>query len=586
MAAACMFGCAWFVTAVATCQEQPTPTAQVQPPSAADPDLLEKLGSPQSTWRTFRDASTQEAIPCFDLSGFTADTVSAKGESWVYKLKEILDRTGMYQVLLSHQPDDSKSAVSLLDYIPEAPDLYATFSSEDLEDLRQIRLARNTDNLWRFSRETVDAIDPLWDRWKTKLIAAATVTVQPTEKPTAEKLRDAFPPQYHRKRFLLFDWQWISLAGLLLLGFAADALVRCLLHYLTAAWFRFVRTDADFEAERRLWKPVGLLAQALVWYCGMLIVDLPAGVLQVLLAGLKLFALLAAIWTVFRLTDVLTLYLCRQAAKTDTRLDDALAPLFSKTIKIIAVGIGILMFAEAFRLPYKGLIGGLGLGGVALAFAAKDTISNLFGSLTVLIDRPFEIGDWIISDNVEGTVEVVGFRSTRVRTFYNSLISVPNSLFTTAIVDNMGQRRYRRVRANLGVEYGTTPEQIEAFCEGIRELIRQHPYTRKDNFLVCFHQFSENSLDILVNCFLSLDDWQLEKEEQQRFYLNILRLAAQLDVSFAFPTRTLHLFQEERPGDDRVLNYKDPHAVGRHEASRLVDPNYRAFDADAGEDAA
>ena len=578
-----MFGWFWFVSATATCQEQPSPTAQVpqqQPPQVVDPGLLEKLGSPQSTWRTFRDASTEEAILCFDLSDFTSDTVSAKGESWVYKLKGILERTGMYHVLLSHQPDDSSSSVSVLDYLPYATDLYATFSSEDLEDFRQIRLARNPDNLWRFTRETVDAIDPLWERWQNKPIATAAATVQSTEKPTAAKLRDAFPSRFHRRRFLLFDWQWICLAALVLLGFAADVLVRYVLRFLTAAWFRFVRTDAAFKAERRVWKPVGLLAQALVWYGGMLIVDLPAEVLQVLLAALKLFTFVAAIWMVFRFMDLFAHYLCRQASKTDTRLDDLLVPLFTKTIKLIAVGISALLFAEAYNLPYKGLIGGLGLGGAALAFASKDTISNLFGSFTVLIDRPFEIGDWIISDNVEGTVEVVGFRSTRVRTFYNSLITVPNNLFTTAIVDNMGQRRYRRIRTNLGVEYGTTPEQIEAFCEGIRELIRQHPYTRKDNYLVCFHQFSENSLDILVNCFLMLDDWQTEKEERQRFYLNILRLAAKLDVSFAFPTRTLHLYQEQPPGDDRALNYKDPHAVGRHEANRIADPNYRELGSD------
>ena len=146
--------------------------------------------------------------------------------------------------------------------------------------------------------------------------------------------------------------------------------------------------------------------------------------------------------------------------------------------------------------------------------------------------------------DVEGSVETVGIRSTRIRTFYNSEIIVPNSMLTTAVGDNMGRRHYRRIKTMLGVQYDTTPDQIDAFCEGVRELIHRHPHTRKDYFHVYLNQFSASSLDILLYCFLECPDWGVELRERHRLFADILRLADGLGVQFAFPTRTLHIFQE------------------------------------------
>src|SRR5690606_26122936 len=144
-------------------------------------------------------------------------------------------------------------------------------------------------------------------------------------------------------------------------------------------------------------------------------------------------------------------------------------------------------------------------------------------------------------DDVEGTVEKVGFRSTRVRTFYHSLITVPNALMTRAKIDNLGARRYRRVKETLGVTYDTSPERIEAFCEGIREIIRKHPYTRKDYYHVYFHGYGESALNILLYLFLETPDWATELRERQRLLLDVARLARELRVEFAFPSRTLYV---------------------------------------------
>jgi MscS family membrane protein len=195
-------------------------------------------------------------------------------------------------------------------------------------------------------------------------------------------------------------------------------------------------------------------------------------------------------------------------------------------------------------------------------------VSNLFGSLTLLFDRPFQIGDWIQIGSVDGSVESVGMRSTRVRTFYNSLITIPNSELTTATIDNYGARQYRRFKTDIGVQYDTTPEQIEAFCEGIRELIRRHPYTRKDYYHVYLNTFGASSLNILLYCFLDTPEWSTELRERERLMLDIMKLARELGVQFAFPTQTLHMFKEE--ATDGVTVEGDSAQVGIQKARSVL----------------
>jgi len=217
------------------------------------------------------------------------------------------------------------------------------------------------------------------------------------------------------------------------------------------------------------------------------------------------------------------------------------------------------------------LLAGLGIGGIAIALAAKDTVANFFGAITVLADRPFEVGDWIILGPIEGTVVDVGFRSTRVRTFYDSLITFPNALLITKHVDNLGRRKYRRFKTTLGVNYDTPPDKLESFIEGIRELLRTHPYTRRDYYHVYFHSYGDNALNILIYCFFTAPDWGTELRERQRLLMDVLRLAQKLDVRFAFPTRTLHMIQSEAATHDVPLGVRDAWQRGQGAAGEIVD---------------
>jgi MscS family membrane protein len=216
-------------------------------------------------------------------------------------------------------------------------------------------------------------------------------------------------------------------------------------------------------------------------------------------------------------------------------------PLIRRALKVFIVAVGAIFVLQNLNVDVAGLVAGLGLGGLAFALAAKETVANLFGSATIFADRPFHIGDWVRIGDAEGIVESVGFRSTKIRTFYNSVVSIPNSTVANAIVDNLGARVYRRCRTVLGVRYDTTAEQVQAFVDGIRAIITNNPHTRKDYYEIHFNDFGASSLNILVYFFLKVPSWSEELRQRHNVLLEILRLAKALGVEFAFPTQTLHI---------------------------------------------
>ncbi|MCB9584640.1 MAG: mechanosensitive ion channel family protein [Polyangiaceae bacterium] len=269
--------------------------------------------------------------------------------------------------------------------------------------------------------------------------------------------------------------------------------------------------------------------------------------------AVQVLMIFSVVWAAYRLVDVLSERMAAKAEATDTKLDDQLVPLIRKSLKVFTVIAGVLVILQNLNVNVGALLATLGVGGVAIALAAKDTVANFFGSLMIFIDRPFQIGDWIRVDGAEGTVEEVGFRSTRIRTFYNSVITVPNAKFTEAKIDNMGMREYRRCFFTLGITYDTSPEQMQAFVEGIRAIIQANEYTRKDTYEVHMSAFGASSLDVMVYFFFRVDTWTAELRERHNVYLEIMRLAHDLDLSFAFPTQSLHLEYVSAPGAPRAL---------------------------------
>lgn len=223
------------------------------------------------------------------------------------------------------------------------------------------------------------------------------------------------------------------------------------------------------------------------------------------------------------------------------RLDSQLVRLGTRFVGVV-IGIGFLIQgANELGFPAYSVVAGLGVGGLAVALAARDSLANLFGSMLIMFEKPFRVGDHIKVGGSEGTVEDVGFRSTRIRTLDNSLVSIPNNSVVSATIENLAARVMRRQRLIIQVTYDTTHEKLQEFADQIEQLLADHPVTNKKDIRVRFNDFGDSSLNILVYFFLEVRDIAAELREREDILLRIIDIARRLDVEFAFPTRTLHI---------------------------------------------
>lgn len=501
--------------------------------ASAAPDTL---ATPRKTMSTFLNAMWEapknaaryaDAAACLDYSKIDSPTVEDR-KTLCVRLMTVLNKT-WYVDLEKDLPDD-----------PAGAD-FTRALEVDGKTYGRFAIARQETGEWLISAVTVAEIDRLYEAVRGLPDISADV-LSTAQLDPAQWIEDTLvPASLKGTGFLLKHWQWLGLALLIFIGVILNKIAAFLAGRISGTIFKRWSAGVDPKIVAAACRPVGVLAMAALWWFGLYLLNLPIAV-QSLLGKIAIFFMaFALVWTLYKVVDVLAAYLAVLASKTESKMDDLLIPLVRKSLKIFVVIFGIVFVAANLGINVMSMLVGLGIGGVAFAFAAKDTVENFFGSLTVLLDRPFSIGDWVVIDGLEGTVEEVGFRSTRIRTFYNSLVTVPNSKFVSANVDNYGARFKRRIKCHLGVTYGTPPEKIEAFCAGIRELVLRHPYTEKSYFHVYLNQFGACSLDILLYVFVVVPDWSTELRERERLFLDIMRLAKKLGVEFAFPTQTLHV---------------------------------------------
>ena len=228
---------------------------------------------------------------------------------------------------------------------------------------------------------------------------------------------------------------------------------------------------------------------------------------------------------------------------THSRLDDQLVPILNNFFTGLVIIIGVFKLLNLFGVDTTTLIAGATIGGLAFALASQDTVKNLIGTIMIFLDKPFHIDDWIEAGEVVGTVERVGFRSTRVRAADTSVYQIPNSKLSEIVINNKGLRLYRRYNTNLGLRYDTPPELIEAFVNGVRKIVIEHPETRSDSYNVEFTCFGDSALLIMVNVYFKSLAWGVEQSSKHRLHIAIIKLAAELGVEFAFPSTTVTIEQ-------------------------------------------
>ncbi len=222
-------------------------------------------------------------------------------------------------------------------------------------------------------------------------------------------------------------------------------------------------------------------------------------------------------------------------------LDSQLIQLGARLVGLVGAIAYLIRGADRLGLPAYSVLAGLGVGGLAVALAARDSIANLLGSILIMFEKPFRVGHLIRVDGTLGTVEDVGFRSTRIRTLDNSLISIPNNSVVNTKVENLTLRPARRQRFLVQVTYDTAPGKMTTLLEGIRKIITDHPFADRTNFHVRFNDFGDSSLNVLVIVHLTTDDYGLELKYREEILLQIMALVTGMGIDFAFPTRTLHV---------------------------------------------
>ncbi|MAC18451.1 MAG: hypothetical protein CMJ23_02025 [Phycisphaerae bacterium] len=566
-----------------------SPAAQAMPPIAPPaPAVAEKaeptsppesLASPRATLKTLLDAIPTDgasnmtvAIECFPEAAIPKSTTVR--DVTIQQLVDLLNWLGWREegALATLSPESDAAGPKAYTLLPWTGAGDAPFAERSkklsaiIGDEPAITLERDQIGAWRFNANSISSgmLDAARDAIRT--IGSRDGGPMPRTNNLEDWIGSLGMPWLMQKVVFVEVWQWFAIAMVILLGLILDLLIRIIGGRLLRPLMRRLHEDVEDQSMRRAVRGFGLVGSTMTWFLFIPLLQLPLVAFAILQPASRFTFVLALFWCGWRSTDLLGDVLLGRARRSETKADDIIVPMVRKTLKVMLVIFALLNLSPMLGLNLGPLLAAIGVGSFGFAFAFKNSLENLFGSVTVILDRPFQVGDWVIIDDVEGTVESVGLRSTRIRTFYNSLVSVPNSNLITRTVDNYGLRKYRRWKADIGILYGTPIPRIEAFCEAIRELIREHPYTRKDYYQVWVNEFGPSSINILVYVFWEAPDWQTELRERHRFMIDIMRMANELGVEFAFPSQTVYLQRGSKPAtpvDSELDEAADRHAAMR-----------------------
>jgi MscS family membrane protein len=354
---------------------------------------------------------------------------------------------------------------------------------------------------------------------------------------------------------------YLWFAAILIAGLLLKKLITRSISWLA---FRFVKRYSkgiqfsDFNT--LLLRPGNLVILLLVLYLAFNQLSFPEewdiapagrpGLRNSLLILFQITLTIAFTWTLLRFTDFIGLILMKKAEATESKLDDQFVPYVRSGIKIVLVIMSVFfILGFIFKINVLALAGGLGIGGLALALASKETVENLFGSFTIFLDKPFTVGDHVKVGNVEGIVEEIGLRSTRIRTLERSLLAIPNKKLIDAELENITMRTMWRARLVIGLTYSTSADQLRAVIKDIYDFIHTHPMTR-DNPIVKFHDFSPSSLEILIVYFVLTSELEMFLQVKEEINFKIMDIVRQHHCRFAFPSSSIYV--EKIEGTEKI----------------------------------
>jgi MscS family membrane protein len=511
-----------------TTQPASAQAAPATAPKAPDGPPLNKDSPRAALWHFFdatRDGRWEEAARYLSLT----DKLKPRGPELARRLKAVIDDTHWIDLeIISEQPlgrvDDGLP--------PELEEVSRINLAGRSEALWMIRTADADGPFWTFSAGTVARIDAWYarlpDRWLRDAFVYAGLDVLLLPGP-----------------FELLWWQWLAVPVLLLLAWALGSLLGRLTR---RALRRILARAPGGTSNERLLAALGApltLAWGLnvFWLAAQtLVLTDPAyrTVDSVATAGM----VFAVFWALWRSSSLITERMLQRPWAMQSASARTLVTVGSNFARGALLAVGALAMLAAFGYPIGTLLAGLGIGGLAIAFGAQKTIENVFGSVSLAVDQPFRVGDFVRIDDFVGTVEDIGLRSTRIRTLDRTLISIPNGKLAEQRLESFDARDRMRLAATLGVVYSTTREQMGKVLEGFERVLRNHPQIWPDAVTVRFKELASSSLDIEVMAWFAVPTWAEFQRCRQEVLLGFMQIVEDAGTSFAFPTQTVHLLRE------------------------------------------
>ncbi|NLR93010.1 MULTISPECIES: mechanosensitive ion channel family protein [Flammeovirga] len=415
------------------------------------------------------------------------------------------------------------------DYIDKKTQTHRYFISSKINN---IYLDRQENGEWRYSEYSTNRINELfkdsYPSFTSNLVLFASSIQQSEEVFMGINL-----------------WQWTSIFLLIIMTY---------IYYRVGEWIskkflkrifsKLKKQEIDNLILPKFRLPLATIIICAFWYYLIPFLLLSEYITYYIMTGVKLLFIYNVFIILYHLADVIVIRFS-DFIQNNNVLDKNLLPVLKACLRIIFITFGVLLALKIFGFDISRLITGISFGGVALAFAAQDTVKNFFGSIMIFLDKPFQVGDWVSVQNQEGIIEEIGFRSTRVRTFTDSLLSIPNGVMVNSNIDNLGQRKLRRYNTMLSIPYNTPTVKIEAFIEEVKKCIEAHPKTKKDLYHVRLNNLAAASLEVMLYVYFETFSWTEELENREALLFDVLKAAERVGVEFAFPTQTLYVKNDD-----------------------------------------
>lgn len=338
-------------------------------------------------------------------------------------------------------------------------------------------------------------------------------------------------------------WQYVSSLIYIFLAFYVSKFLDYFIRARVRSWATKTTNKFDDLFVDLIRGPIKIVSFVILLHIGMRVYAWPDVLENFFSKGLKIFVACSLTYVVLKAIDLMIgLWQQRNATPENEQFSKQLLPLIRKTLKVFIVIVAALVTSQNLGLNVTGLIASLSIGGLAVGLAAQDTLANLFGAVAILTDKPVRVGDRVQVEGVDGTVETIGFRSTRVRNLDGFLVSIPNKTMGNAIITNIQQRPNIKTVMNVGITYDTPVEKVQRATKILEEVFRPHPMTA--DLIISFNKFEASSLNILVVHFWNSKDMKAYLAGIQLLNLEVKRRFDEEGINFAFPSQTVYLKQD------------------------------------------